>query len=92
LPNSTCGQRTGLDHPATIGGVGRGDSFLTLFADLLDKLPLLPLAGAGTRFAPIWADDLARAVVACLQNPHSMGQSLDLTGPPAIPWPNWCAM
>lgn len=60
---------------------GRGDSFLTLFAGLLDKLPLLPLAGAHTRFAPIWADDLARAVVACLQNPHSVGQSLDLTGP-----------
>ncbi|WP_159877941.1 complex I NDUFA9 subunit family protein [Aquitalea denitrificans] len=60
---------------------GRGDSFLTLFAGLLDKLPLLPLAGAHTRFAPIWADDLARAVVACLGQPHTVGQSLDLTGP-----------
>ena len=60
---------------------GRGDSFLSLFADLLDKLPLLPLAGANTRFAPIWADDLARAVVACLARPHTIGQSLDLTGP-----------
>ena len=60
---------------------GRGDSFLTLFAGLLDNLPLLPLAGASTRFAPIWADDLARAVVACLQQPYTIGQSLDLTGP-----------
>lgn len=60
---------------------GRGDSFLTLFAGLLDKLPFLPLAGAHTRFAPIWADDLARAVLACLSKPESIGQSLDLTGP-----------
>lgn len=60
---------------------GRGDSFLTLFASLLDRLPLLPLAGARTRFAPLWADDLARAVVSCLGQPHTIGQSLDLTGP-----------
>lgn len=60
---------------------GRGDSFLTLFAGLLDKLPLLPLAGANTRFAPVWADDLARACVACLKNPDSIGHSLDITGP-----------
>lgn len=76
-------QDSGLDwtilRPSVV--FGRGDSFLTLFADLLDKLPLLPLAGAHARFAPIWADDLARAVVACLQNPHSAGQRLDLTGP-----------
>ncbi|RMD00696.1 complex I NDUFA9 subunit family protein [Aquitalea palustris] len=76
-------RESGLDwtilRPSVV--FGRGDSFLTLFAGLLDKLPLLPLAGANTRFAPVWADDLARAVVACLQNPHSVGQSLDLTGP-----------
>jgi len=76
-------RESGLDwtilRPSVV--FGRGDSFLTLFASLLDTLPLLPLAGAQTRFAPVWADDVARAVVACLNNPDSIGQSLDLTGP-----------
>ena len=76
-------RESGLDwtilRPSVV--FGRGDSFLTLFAGLLDKLPLLPLAGAHTRFAPVWADDLARACVACLQNPDSIGRSLDITGP-----------
>lgn len=60
---------------------GAGDSFLTMFACLARCLPLIPLAGADTRFAPIWADDVARAVAACLANDATIGQSLDLAGP-----------
>ncbi|MDF0606719.1 complex I NDUFA9 subunit family protein [Neisseriaceae bacterium TC5R-5] len=60
---------------------GQGDSFLNLFAKLLRKLPVLPLAGASTHFAPIWADDVAKAVRACLHNPATYSRSLDLTGP-----------
>lgn len=74
---------SGLDwtilRPSVI--FGRGDSFLTLFAQLLAALPALPLAGADSRFAPIWVEDVASAVVACLDNSACIGQSLDLAGP-----------
>jgi uncharacterized protein YbjT (DUF2867 family) len=60
---------------------GRGDSFLTLFARLCRILPLLPLAGADTRFQPIWVEDVARAIRASLLNPATVGQTLDLAGP-----------
>jgi NADH dehydrogenase len=60
---------------------GRGDSFLTLFAKLTEALPVLPLAGADAQFAPIWVDDVARAVAACLENSATIGQQFDLTGP-----------
>nr|WP_199068657.1 complex I NDUFA9 subunit family protein [Chromobacterium sp. ASV5] len=74
---------SGLDwtilRPSVI--FGRGDSFLTLFAQLLAALPALPLAGADSRFAPIWAEDVASAVAACLDNSACIGQSLDLAGP-----------
>ncbi|OQS37720.1 complex I NDUFA9 subunit family protein [Chromobacterium haemolyticum] len=60
---------------------GHGDSFLNMFASLLRKAPLLPLAGAHTRFAPIWAGDVARAVAASLSRRAAIGQSLDLAGP-----------
>ncbi|RQW25431.1 complex I NDUFA9 subunit family protein [Rhodobacteraceae bacterium CH30] len=57
------------------------DAFLNMFARLLAVLPVLPLAGADTYFAPVWADDVARAVAACLDRPASIGQTLELTGP-----------
>lgn len=59
---------------------GAGDSFLSLFARL-GALPVIPLAGADTRFAPVWAGDVARAVQACLDNDATIGQRLDLAGP-----------
>ena len=68
---------------------GHGDSFLNMFASLLRKAPLLPLAGADTRFAPIWAGDVAHAVAACLSRRAAIGQSL--AGPAFTRWPNWCA-
>lgn len=60
---------------------GHGDSFLNMFASLLRKAPFLPLAGAHTRFAPIWAGDVAHAVEASLPRRAAIGQSLNLAGP-----------
>jgi len=60
---------------------GRGDSFLTMFARLAKQMPVLPLAGAKTRFQPVWVDDVARAVVACLKRDTTIGQTLELAGP-----------
>ncbi|GGY25469.1 complex I NDUFA9 subunit family protein [Paludibacterium paludis] len=60
---------------------GRGDRFLNLFADLARTLPVLPLAGAGTRFQPVWVDDVARAAEQVIDNRRSVGVTLDLVGP-----------
>ncbi len=60
---------------------GRGDSFLTLFADLLKMAPLVPLACPEARFQPVWVGDVARVLAACLERPESRGQTYDLCGP-----------
>ncbi len=60
---------------------GAGDQFLNLFARLLRFSPFLPLAGAGTRFQPVWVEDVARAFVAGVERPELIGQTLSLVGP-----------
>ncbi|WP_296750750.1 complex I NDUFA9 subunit family protein [Thiobacillus sp.] len=60
---------------------GRGDSFLSMFAGLLKAFPLLPLANAGARFAPVHVEDVARAYADSLDNPATYGQTYDLCGP-----------
>ena len=39
------------------------------------------LAGSGARFQPVWVDDVARAVVGCLDRPQTIGQVIECTGP-----------
>jgi len=46
---------------------GEQDKFLNVFANLQKLLPVLPLAGAGARFQPVWVEDVANAVVRCLE-------------------------
>jgi uncharacterized protein YbjT (DUF2867 family) len=64
---------------------GAGDRFLNLFARLQASLPVMPLAGAGARFQPVWVNDVARAIVACLDDPDharsSVGQTIECAGP-----------
>ena len=63
---------------------GRGDSFLTKFANMVGFLPpLMPmmLPGASARFQPVWVDDVARAFVASIGDKSSLGQRYELVGP-----------
>ena len=60
---------------------GRGDSFLSMFARLLRLFPVLPLAAAGSRFAPVHVEDVARAFADSLDNTATYGQAYDLCGP-----------
>ena len=61
---------------------GPGDRFFNLFARLLAMSPLVfPLACAGTRFAPVYAGDVARAMADSLDNKESYGQRYNLCGP-----------
>jgi NADH dehydrogenase len=63
---------------------GAEDKFLNLFADLQAVAPFMPLAGSGTRFAPVWVADVASAVAVCLQRPDTIGQTYELCGPDAL--------
>ncbi len=68
-----------LFRPSVI--FGRGDSFLSMFARLLKVFPVLPLAAAGSRFAPVHVEDVARAFADSLDKPATYGQTYDLCGP-----------
>ena len=63
---------SGLDvsilRPSVI--FGEGDQFLTLFATLQAVFPVMPLAGAATRFQPVWVEDVAQALVNLLCEPQ----------------------
>ena len=72
---------TTIFQPSVI--FGRGDSFLTLFARLLQLAPVVPLACADARFQPVWVGDVVSALVAALDHPESRGQTYPLCGPRA---------
>lgn len=63
---------------------GAGDRFLNLFAQLQAVFPLMPLAGAQARFQPVWVEDVAEAVVRCLADPATIGQTFDCAGPDVL--------
>ncbi len=63
---------------------GRGDSFLNRFAALVSVTPPFApfvLPGSSARFQPVWVDDVARAMVAALDNKSTIGQRYELVGP-----------
>lgn len=62
---------------------GAGDSFLSLFADMLRLAPFVPLAAAGARFQPVWVGNVADTIVEALLRPEAAGQTFELCGPRA---------
>ena len=60
---------------------GPDDHFLNLFAELARWAPVLPLAGAGTRFQPVYVGDVCRAIVHALDDDSAIGACLELAGP-----------
>lgn len=60
---------------------GRGDSFLNLFAGLARSVPVLPLAGAGCRFQPVYVEEVAEVAWQSLIRPEAAGQTFELAGP-----------
>ena len=60
---------------------GAEDRFLNLFADLQQVFPFMPLAGSGTKFQPVWVNDVAAAIVRCLQDRRTIGQTCEACGP-----------
>jgi uncharacterized protein YbjT (DUF2867 family) len=74
---------SGLDvtllRPSVI--FGAQDRFLNLFARLQAVLPVMALAGAQARFQPVWVEDVAQALVRCVLDPRTVGQTYELGGP-----------
>ncbi len=68
---------------------GAGDRFLNRFARLQAVLPFVLLPGAGARFQPVWVEDVASAVAACLgpagrpdqRALDTVGQTFECAGP-----------
>jgi uncharacterized protein YbjT (DUF2867 family) len=76
---STLGLDLTILRPSVV--FGRKDKFLNVFAQLLALAPVMTLPRPQTRFAPVWVEDVARAVLVCLQRTDSIGQTYDLVGP-----------
>lgn len=74
---------SGLDvtllRPSVI--FGAEDKFLNAFAGLQAMFPVIPLAASSARFQPVWVEDVARAVVRCLPDSHTVGQIFEACGP-----------
>ena len=74
---------SGLDvsvlRPSVI--FGTEDKFLNTFAALQQIFPVIPLAGSSARFQPVWVEDVASALVTCLEDKSTIGQTYEACGP-----------
>ncbi len=74
---------SGLDvtilRPSVI--FGAEDKFLNTFAKLQSIFPVIPLAGSTARFQPVWVEDVAAALVRCLEDKSTIGRTFEACGP-----------
>ena len=74
---------SGLDisvlRPSVI--FGAEDKFLNTFASLQKLFPVIPLAGSTAKFQPVWVEDVATALVKCLEDKSTIGQTFEACGP-----------
>ena len=63
---------------------GAEDRFTNLFVSLQRIFPLLPLAGAGARFQPVWVGDVAQAVANSLATRPGPGPIVECAGPQVL--------
>jgi NADH dehydrogenase len=68
-----------LFQPSVI--FGPGDGLYFRFAQLLAIMPVLPLARADAKFAPVYVGDVAEAFARTLLDDASIGQTYELYGP-----------
>ncbi|MGH8171590.1 MAG: complex I NDUFA9 subunit family protein [Rhodanobacteraceae bacterium] len=63
---------------------GPGDGLFYRFANLLRITPVLPLARAGAKFAPVYVGDVAQAITRAIAHPHTAGHTYEFFGPDTI--------
>jgi uncharacterized protein YbjT (DUF2867 family) len=79
---SAAGLDLTLLRPSVI--FGEHDRFLNLFAALQSVFPVMPLAGAHARFQPVWVQDVAAAIVRCIDDPSTIGKTFECAGPQVL--------
>ncbi len=79
-------RNSGLDWTLLQASVifGRDGGLTKRFGDLLKLMPVLPLPRPHSRMAPVYADDVAEAIVRVLQRESSIGKTLELYGPETL--------
>src|SRR4029079_9093125 len=63
---------------------GPGDGLFFRFASLLRMTPVLPLARASAKFAPVYVGDVAEALARAIAHPQTARQVYELFGPRTI--------
>ena len=60
---------------------GPGDEVVSVLLGMVRTLPVVPVVGTGEdKFQPIWVEDLAAAIAACVERTDLHGRVLDLAG------------
>ena len=59
---------------------GEDDSFINLFGTLQKYAPVMPLAGAGAKFQPVYVGDVAEAFVRAINMSGTVCRTFDLVG------------
>lgn len=70
---------TSIFQPSVI--FGRRDQFFNRFAGMLEFMPILPLTCPKARLQPVFAGDVAAAMLASLEDPMTWGKRFELGGP-----------
>jgi NADH dehydrogenase len=60
---------------------GPEDGFFNRFAQMAKLMPFMPVICGESRFQPVYVQDVAYAVAACLEGDHHQGQRYALGGP-----------
>jgi uncharacterized protein YbjT (DUF2867 family) len=60
---------------------GARDQSTNLFASLQRIAPVMPLASSQALLQPVWVEDVAQAIVACVDLQQSIGQIYECAGP-----------
>ncbi|MEM1366375.1 MAG: complex I NDUFA9 subunit family protein [Pseudomonadota bacterium] len=60
---------------------GTEDAFFNRFAKMATLSPVIPLVGAGTRFQPVYVDDVAQAIVNAMESEAAWGKTFEVGGP-----------
>jgi NADH dehydrogenase len=64
---------------------GPGDGFINTLADLVRKAPVIPVVGSGqTKFQPVFVEEVAAGFVRALDDPATVGKTLELGGPDVL--------
>ncbi|KQM21606.1 complex I NDUFA9 subunit family protein [Novosphingobium sp. Leaf2] len=64
---------------------GPDDKFVTMFAELISRFPILPVFGPQAKLQPVFVDDVAEAIASALADPAAHGGKVyELAGPEVV--------